>query len=807
MKTQIRISTLLIILALGVGHLSAQDLVFDTDDLATWQHPAGLVNVTDDGVIVKRFSRSSNAVADIDDHASITIGNFGSRPARTPSNQFSADRVRDQDPTTWWKPNPNDAVQLWWIELDLGRAVVADKIRVIFPDEEGARPFAFFNLFTSPGIPVFGSTSPLIVYNRVGRPINNNTQQVVEFDLTMTGLRNAAGEHLLTGSTANVDVVRFIRFEATGATPDAALAEIEVDGVGFNLSSMVETQLRLEAGDPTWGGRTWTSKDRDCEGCGKGSGADEMLDEDLGFRTWTIEGSDKGDWRRSGVWQVIDYGSVFRIDRVIFFPIVGGRSPVIYGFERDKQGPWTNFDFLISDGSPSNSADPVTEGSFHYDLLSEVINGTNASADPRFRSDYGRHFFDLQFEPRDMRLFLWRVTAVPQFSRALQLFVYHAEGYPSQVQLESADLSLGGARSIRSVEWEADIPPGTRIEVDTQTGDGFDTITRYFLINGREVTKAAYDAAKSRNRGETVQEQVRDDTWSDWSLPHRFSGQEFQSPSPRRWLRARVRLISEDPEVMPVLHSLRFVANRPVVAAGLTGRISPREASVDSLQEFRYTITAAGRTGGDAGFNRVVLSIPPGVADVELVGAMVRGEVVEATRLMSAGVDSLVIDLPPPAVRQDSVEIMFQARLAESPTVFDAVVLNSSQDANTQGVVPQEFDSQRVFLPDAIGSRQLVRNLEYTKTFTPNGDGFNELLEVKLTVVRTDQIPTVSIHDLSGRFLVELESLSQQVGRAQFEWDGNIDGTTVPPGVYIMRIEIDTDARNERVHRTVHVAY
>ncbi|MDA0334636.1 MAG: hypothetical protein O2782_05685 [bacterium] len=452
-----------VLLVSSVG-LEAQDIVFDPGDFAGWNHPKGLVNVTATGVSVRRFDKTFNAVADIDAHSSVAIGDFGARTVRAPSNQAHGDRIRDQNPTTWWKPDAADPLQLWWIELDLGRAVVADKVRIIFPDEEGARPFSFFSVYTSPGIPVFGGSAKRVVYTRLGRPINNNTARIVELDLQTTGLRGAAGAHLDTSSTMPFDIIRFIRFEAAGATPDAALAEIEVDGVGFNLPSMGATPTRLEKGDPNWGGTTWTSKDRDCEGCGKGSGADEMLDEDVGFRTWTIEGSDKGDWRDSGVWQVVDFGNVFRVDRVIFFPVVSGRSPILYGYERDKQGSWTNFDLLVSAGTASNSADPVVEGPFHYDILSEVVNGTSSSSDPRFKPNFGRFLFDFNFEPMDMRLLLWRVTTVPQFSRALQLFVFHAEGYPAQVELQSEDISLGGALSIRRVEWDADVPPGTSIE-------------------------------------------------------------------------------------------------------------------------------------------------------------------------------------------------------------------------------------------------------------------------------------------------------------------------------------------------------
>lgn len=772
---------------------SAQDLVFEGTDFESWSHPEGLVNVLPEGIQVKRFGKTFNAVANTGEFSSSTIGNYGLRFTRTPSNQLQADRVGDQNPATWWQPDPEDPVQQWWLELDLGRSVVADKVRVIFPDTEGARPFNFFSVYVSPGIPVFGGRTKRIVYQRLGRPINNNTSRVVEFDLKTTGIASATGESFITGETLDFDIVRFVRFEAAGITPDAALAEIEVDGIGFNLASKVQTEDRLDKGLPHWGGRTWTSKDRDCDGCGKGSGADALIDQDVGFRGWNIEASDKGDWRKSGVWSVVDLGNVFRVDRMIWMPIVSGKGPFLYGFQRDKQGPWNNFEFLLSDGTPSNSADPVVEGPFHYELLSSVANS-------------GRYLFDYQFEPRDLRLILWRVTKPAQFQRAVQLFVFHSEGYPSQVELESDDISLGGARSMRFVEWDADLPPGTGIEVETQTGNGFTVVKRYFLTNGKEVTKEAYDAAKSRNRADIVEERVRDDTWSSWSQPHRFSGQEFLSPSPRQWLRTRVRLHSDDPEVFPVLRSLRFVANPPIITSGLTGRILPREAAIDSLQEFRYTVIPGAFSRSDAGFDRVLIELPPGVGeDSAFLSATVGGNAIAATGLLRG--DSLVIELPPPIVRRDSVEIAFRTRVSDSPTTFNVFVLNSAQEENAQGVVPAEFGADLVFVPDAVEGRSLVRKIEHQRIFTPDLDGANDQYELSFTVVKTDEEPRVHIYTLSGELLTELENRNAQGDRARYVWDGKSAGSTVPPGIYIVRIEVETDARNERMHRIVHVAY
>ena len=785
MKTlQLAVASLLL-----AGAVSSQNLRFAGSDFASWAHPQGLVEVRPQGIEVKRFDQRFNAVANAREFSGQSIGEYGRRFARTPSNQQQADLAGDQDPNTWWKPDPDTPVQSWWLELDLGRSVVADKVRVRFPNREGAKPFNFFSVYVSPGIPVFGGRAKRIVYRRLGRPINNNTESLVEFDLKTTGLASATGEHLSADEVLDFDIIRFVRFEAAGATPDAALAEIEVDGIGFNLASMVQVEDRTEH----WGGRTWTSKHRDCPGCGKGSGAEALIDQDVGFRGWNIEGSDKGNWRDSGVWSVVDFGNVFRVDRLIWLPIVSGRGPFLYGFQRDKQGSWPSFDFFASDGTPSNSADPVVEGPFHYDLLSSVANS-------------GRYLFDFQFEPRALRLLLWRVTRPQQFHRAAQLFVFHSEGYPVQVELESEDISLGGARSMRFVEWDADLPPRTRIEVETQTGNGFQTLQRYFLANGKEVTKQAYESAKSRNRGDIVEEKVRDDTWSAYSQPHRFSGQAFLSPSPRQWLRARVRLISDDPAVFPTLRSLTFVANAPVITAGLTGRIFPREAAMDSLQTFRYTIAPVGFSSRDAGFDRALILLPPGSGrDAAFISASVGGDEVTATGLLRG--DSLLVELPPPLVRRDSVAIAFSARLSHSPTVFNAFVFNSTAEDNLQGVVPAEFGADLVFVPEAVAGGSLIRNVEYTRSITPNGDGTNDQCELNFTVVKTEQAPRVQVFTLDGRPVVELASQGPPGRRVHYVWDGRSPDRAVPPGIYVLRIAIEADARADRVYRLVHVVY
>ena len=204
-----KVGTVAALLASASGVL-AQDLVFSGSDFESWDGPEGLVTVQSDGIEVTRFGRSFNAVANASDFSSIVIGDlYGSvRPVRTPSNQADAHLVADQDPNTWWQPVADDATEKFWVELDLGRAVIADKIRVIFPDTTDARPFTFFSVFTSPGIGVTFGGGNRIVFTRVGRPINNNTSSMVEFELEMD-----------KNPEQKFSPVRFVRFEAVAARP------------------------------------------------------------------------------------------------------------------------------------------------------------------------------------------------------------------------------------------------------------------------------------------------------------------------------------------------------------------------------------------------------------------------------------------------------------------------------------------------------------------------------------------------------------------------------------------------------------
>ena len=348
--------------------------------------------------------------------------------------------------------------------------------------------------------------------------------------------------------------------------------------MGFNVATRIATEHRLEEGLEVWGGKARTSDTREDEiradggRNGKAANPESLISSDLAGRYWGIESEDQPDWRSSGAWWILDMDSIFRIDRVLWLPVVAGTSPLHYGYSRDRQCNWKLVDLLYSDGTPDVEANPFVEGPYKYHTLSSIDNSCTSSK---------QSFFDFAFPPTPMRFLMWRRMSDEQTCKALQMWVFHAAGYPQRVEFESEDMDLGGARSIAAVEWDADIPSGTIVEIETQTGKGFTSVTRYYDAANREVTKEKWELLKSRQRGPIVEENVRDASWSSWSEPHRVSGERFLSPTPRQWLRVRVRLLSQSADEFPSLRNLSFLITEPVINAGIDGSILPREAGLD----------------------------------------------------------------------------------------------------------------------------------------------------------------------------------------------------------------------------------
>ena len=130
------------------------------DAWATWQVPFGLTEVGENGQLqLVKFRKDINAVADAHRFAyeSKSRGRTTGGIWEAASNPADADNIIDGDLQTFWRPDPADAVEDWAIEIDLGRAVLAREIRLVFPDEGGCASLPPVYCVRQHGDPHFGA--------------------------------------------------------------------------------------------------------------------------------------------------------------------------------------------------------------------------------------------------------------------------------------------------------------------------------------------------------------------------------------------------------------------------------------------------------------------------------------------------------------------------------------------------------------------------------------------------------------------------------------------------------------------------
>jgi len=737
--------------------------VFRIRDMADWEqwtYPQGTVVLGEDGSVGLRWIRKNiNAVADAEQfqHESKDAkGLVWGGVRKAGSNLVAGEWAIDGDVNTWWQPSPEDDLDDWWIDVDLGRPVLATKVRIIFPDTVGARPFRNFAVYTNNGRRA-SAKRDIFRFTRIGGATEPNTERVIEYDLQTIELGAATGDHLVTSDTLDFAAVHHVRFVAEAKQPDAALAEIEVEALGDNI-----TYGTQERGGWIVGGAA--------------GNVAAVIDSDVNTG-WVLQTSEGREWEIGGYWFEWDLGATFWVDRLV-------------SFDFTYYMPWA-FAVLTSDGQPAAglTAERI-RSNFDYEHLTRVENVIS----PRQRN------FDLQFPPRKIRyLFYHHDLLVPDVRLYYSIYEYMllGQGYMAEVEMMSDFLELGGTKSIRRLEWDADLPPETKVEIRSQTGDTFEIERKYYHKNGTEISEGQWDKLPSSQKLPVEEIQLPGADWSGWSQAYAYPEEAFLSPSPRRYVRLQVTLSTDDPQVAPVLRSISLYYDDPLISGGIFGRILPRQVALDSLLTFSYMLWPTFRSG-DQGFDRVNIQVPFAAEDVSL---RIGGEPVEPAAVKMVG-DSLRVDFPR-RVREDSVEVRFRTRVVANATEFNAWVSDSPQ-GRQQGVRSVEPRALAVYVPSVPTGSALIRNVEILpKVMTPNGDGVNDVAEIRFVVVKVENEPTVEVYTLAGTRVRSLER-----GDEAYEWDGRDgSGVLVPPGVYICRVGLEADVGEQTAYQMINVAY
>ena len=763
--------------------LTADQIRYDSArDWRQWEDlPLGAVELTPQGVIQPtRIEKGTDAVRD--------LAEFGGGIRNAGSNLSAARLAIDGNPATGWAPAPEADPDEWFIEIDLGRAVSARSVTLVF--DEQAAPFALFDLLISTGEP----ETDFIAAPIEGSLVYRTKERFKE---------NA--RHRVTYLIEEIDAepLQFIRFEPLLIVPDARLAEVEVETIGDNIAFGL-----LERGGGVDVNINLASND--LQPLGK---AKALFDGDL-YERWRAGTASRGQVDILAH-IVLDLGAVYWVDqtRIIGGVVVrsgfGGGITTRHYVHR-RRWDFRFYEFMTSDGALS--PDGTRLWTKHFSGASPGSQTSKGLVD---------HHFDL-LPTRFVRIW-WKywdtscyslqrlgevggASSIPGCGAGgttdeIQIF---GEGFPSEVDFRSPLIDLGAGKNLNSVEWSGDEPPGTRIEIRTRTGNEVLETYAYYDKNGKEVTERRYNKLIPSFKGPIDTTLAAGGDWSAWSRIYSFSGEAFLSPSPRRYLEIDVRMTSDSPAVGPALDHLAINFTQPL-AGRVLGEISPQQALPGVLTEFTYYL----RPENASGFDRLAVESD---TPVQFTSVAHNGTALDAQ--IDTTASGFLAHLPNRIRTDQLIELKFQSSVFRQSTRFDVFLQDSHQDESVRqrvdpGDATDQIESNTNIVSLPISGELLANMSLSSKAITPNGDGINDelTLEIALVNVLAPRPLRLRLYDLAGRPVYN-RSEDSHAGQRELVWDGRDSrGDWVAPGLYVLEILVEGDAGDEKMQALISVAY
>lgn len=753
-----RLAVLLLALMAGGAPTAAEEMVFrQAADWEAWSFPRGAVQV-EDGRLGPVYNRKA-----IDAAPQASLRGAG-------ADLDGAPQAFDGDPATAWQPPVSTPVADWWIEIDLQQVQLVRRLRLRF---DPARPApAFFTVLLSKGEQFINSANIVVagtlIYSRSQRYSFNEDHEIV-LDL-------------------DDELVRVIRIQAERQTEGAALAEVEVEAFGDNLaygligrggSVDVQAEIVTVAGNPG-----------------------VMFDGDL-VSAWRVSPLAKGSTggrQTTGDYR-IDLGATYWMDTVWLLGEPLGIPPRL----RNTYANFLAYQLLYSDGSLA------PDGSLTWQELAAV------PADPKNLLD--RRNFRHTFAPvaaRYLRLYYPTSEGDAIIGGSIDSkgarydglglvgeFQVYGEGYPARVRLQSPVIDLGQGWNITDLSWQARVQAGAGLRVRSRSGDQVVDETRYYDKQGKELTQRKWEKLIESFRGPKVVSLQPGGDWSLWSEAYTASGSPFRSPSPRRYFQLEIELLADQPQASAVLEELRVHYVRPLARQAL-GEIAPQQVRPGERQAFTYFLQPR-FAAGDQGFDQVAVEAP---VPLEFTGARLGDRDLPVEVLATEA--GLRLHLPAPLRREDLLELHFDATLYQ-PARFQVFM---EQGTLRQQVDPGDAAPLRGGATDVVSlpvGGQLLEHLEVAPAvFTPNGDGVNDELRLGFDVLKllSPRPLRAWVADLQGRPRRQLAQSGGLAGHYQLGWDGRDEqGRLLPPGIYLVCLEVSGDAQSQRLVRAVGLSY
>ena len=491
------------------------------------------------------------------------------------------------------------------------------------------------------------------------------------------------------------------------------------------------------------------------------------------------------------------------------FPLRSVRVFPPTGTEEDRH--ITTYTLGINDGDPLKigfrEREIRYEGyiSVDFDVVTEVLENTDGVLE-----------FEFSGEPVQNIVFIaqvgrWRIAE----------FEIYADGFAVNSDYASSVIDLGQAATLGPFTWSGALHPGARLDLRVRSGGTPDPHIYYrntfrgaersrYNAEGSPLVRSTYFNLEAGEQGGIVPDV---ENWSPWSSPLKFSARaaDFATPRPRRYLQFRADFHSGGR-----LDYLQFPVTQPPVATRAVAEIEPARVHAGQTSRFRYLLLPDIRVG-DQGFDRIEIAAPSRIDRVESVA--IDGVSLEPAQWQAdIETGAFVVHIPRRNERdtQDLIEIVFHARIFDYGTVFDGRIYDSTRPWE----VPQALEpGDAAFLADSNSltvelievGQQVLGAIELSgSSFTPNGDGVNDQLDIRFDLVNLSApVPVnLEVFDLAGTRRTQRPLAQRGSGPHSVFWDGRDDnGRILPPGLYLLRLDVDTDNHTFTASRVVSLAY
>ncbi len=554
-------------------------------------------------------------------------------------------------------------------------------------------------------------------------------------------------------------------------------------------------------------------------------------------------------WRQN---IIVDLGADFPINRVRFYPRLGhDDARIIEQMDEPRPDPETFgslsfsenylewYELSVAENARPFSPDATPENFAPGTRWFKDVKAWGAALDPWFTSlklttENLDVVVDHHFPLRHERYVALRPIKPLRNWEVAEMEVY-GEGYTKKGVFLTNILDFGQPVSWGKIRWAGEIPPGTRVTIRTRTGNDPHP-TLYWQpdrISGelKSITREEW----SRIRGNLRLAPTYDwKNWSFWSPPYDFEsglrdpaapaaswedGTSLQSPSPSRYLQLEIILWSTR-NATPRLDALWLQFSQSPAASELVGEIWPIEVDSFEPRNFTYTVRPD-FIEGDIGFDRLEILTYTTVEEVRSVKVDSREiDLTDTNYTPEILDDRIIVKLDrklqdPTDDRLKQVEVNFDVAVLRFGADFKGWVFNSDDpDRLKQQVQPGNatfrFAGDVLSVRTAVGGDLLVFTETAPNPFSPNGDGINDemSLSFKVREVALRRSIQVEIYDLAGNNVRTLTNIDAVTGAYSFTWDGVDDGgVRVSPGLYLYRINLESDENNEEKLGSIAVVY